>query len=154
MAEKSTPKQRRRGPGRRFQKGQSGNPAGKPKGARHQLTILAEKLMHDDAEAIVQSVLKAAKGGDMTAARLVLERIAPVRKGRPVAFDVPAITTADDLVGAISSLLSAMSQGDVTPDEAATIAGVLDVKRRAIETSDLVKRIEAIEAKESAHGDA
>lgn len=27
----------------RFSKGQSGNPAGKPKGARHQSTLLAER---------------------------------------------------------------------------------------------------------------
>jgi Family of unknown function (DUF5681) len=32
-----------------FSKGQSGNPAGKPPGARHKATMLAEKLMGDDA---------------------------------------------------------------------------------------------------------
>jgi Family of unknown function (DUF5681) len=41
----------------RFQKGQSGNPAGKPKGARHKATLLAERLMQDDVEKIVNAVL-------------------------------------------------------------------------------------------------
>ena len=53
--------------------------------------MLAEKLMQDDAKDIVEAVLKAAKGGDMTAARMVLDRIAPARKGRPVEFELPAI---------------------------------------------------------------
>jgi hypothetical protein len=52
-----------------------GNP-GKPKAARHQTTIAAEKLMQGDSEAIVRAVIDAAKGGDMTAARIVLDRIA------------------------------------------------------------------------------
>jgi hypothetical protein len=39
--------------------------------------------MQDDAKDIVRAVLEAAKGGDMTAARLIMERIFPVRKGRP-----------------------------------------------------------------------
>ena len=66
-----------------FKKGQSGNPSGKPPGTRNKTTMLAEKLMQDDARDIVRVVLEAAKGGDMTAARLILERIFPVRKGRP-----------------------------------------------------------------------
>jgi Family of unknown function (DUF5681) len=52
----------------RFQKGQSGNPAGKPKGARHKTTLLAERLMQDDVEKIVNAVLTAARNGDMMAA--------------------------------------------------------------------------------------
>ena len=73
----------------RFQKGRSGNPAGKPKGARHKTTILAERLMHDDAEKIVNAVIAAACNGDMTAAKIILDRIAPVR--RSSSFDLPRI---------------------------------------------------------------
>jgi hypothetical protein len=79
VAENSAGKQR----GAPFQKGQSGNPSGKPPGIRNKTTMLAEKLMQDDARDIVRVVLEAAKGGDMTAARLILERIAPVRRGGP-----------------------------------------------------------------------
>jgi len=48
----------------RFQKGMSGNPSGKPKGARARVTQLAEKLLDDDRDAIVRAVIAAAKGGD------------------------------------------------------------------------------------------
>jgi hypothetical protein len=102
--------------------------------------MLADNLMRDDAENIVRVVLEAAMGGDMTAARLVLERIAPVRKGRPVYFDLPPANTADD-VGA------AMASGDLTPDEAATVASVLEIRRKTIETEEFMQRLQAIEEK-------
>ncbi|HLN49346.1 MAG TPA: DUF5681 domain-containing protein [Steroidobacteraceae bacterium] len=76
MTENATKKQRG------FQKGQSGNPAGKPKGVRNRATLMAalmaEKLMQDDAEEVIRAVIEKAKQGDMTAARLIIERIAPV----------------------------------------------------------------------------
>jgi hypothetical protein len=50
-----------------FQKGQSGNPAGPAKGTRHKITMLAEKLLEDDRDAIVRAEIAAAKGGDPTA---------------------------------------------------------------------------------------
>jgi hypothetical protein len=48
MAENAGGKQQRRGPGRRFRPGESGNPAGKRPGTRHRVTMLAEKLMQDE----------------------------------------------------------------------------------------------------------
>ena len=126
-------------------KGTSGNPAGKPKGARHRITLMAEKLMEDDAEAVVQSVITAAKSGDMVAARLVLDRIAAPRRGRPVAFDLPPVQTAQDMVPAIAAVVAAVAEGELTPGEGQEIAAILETQRRAIETADLERRITALE---------
>ena len=127
--------------GRPFQPGNSG----KPKGARHRVTRMAELLMEGAAEAVVHAVLAAARDGDMVAARLVLERIAPVRKGRPVSLPLPVVNSAGDVLAALGVTIQAMGDGDITPDEAATVAGVLEVKRRAIETAELEIRIAALE---------
>ena len=99
----------------RFQKGQSGNPAGKPKGARHKTTLLAERLMAADAENIVAAVVTAARNGDMTAARIVLDRIAPTRRDNPVCFDLPKIERPADAVAASAAILSAVADASLTP---------------------------------------
>jgi hypothetical protein len=44
-------------------------------------------------------------------------------------------------------IATTMADGEITPDEAATITGVLEAKRRAIETVELEKRIAALEGK-------
>jgi hypothetical protein len=121
-----------------------GNP-GKPKGARHRTTIVAEKLMQDDADAIVQAVIEKAKGGDMVAARIVLDRIAPIRKGAVVQLDLPEVTTSKGVAAALAALVHAMASGDVTPDEASTIGSVLEIRRRAIETQEIDERLKKLE---------
>ncbi|WP_294534301.1 DUF5681 domain-containing protein [uncultured Rhodoblastus sp.] len=143
MAENAAGKQR----GSPFQKGRSGNPKGKPKGARHKSTILAEKLMEDEAEAVVRAIIAKAKDGDMTAARIVVERIAPVRKGRPINLTLPKIETADDLAAAMAAIVGAMAEGKITPEEATAAAGVLEVRRRAIETMEFERRLNEIESR-------
>jgi hypothetical protein len=143
MAENSAGKQR----GVPFQKGQSGNPSGKPKGVRDKITVLTEKLMQDDAEGVVQAVVAAAKSGDMTAARLILERISPVRKGRPVLLNLPAVQTAEDIAAAMAALMMAMASGDVTPDEAATAASVFEMRRKSLEAEEFELRLRTLEAK-------
>lgn len=146
MAENTARKQRSRSSGRPFAPGTSGNPNGKPRGARHATTVLAEKLMADDAGEVVKAVVRAAKTGDMTAARLVLERILPVRKGRPIEFELPPINTAEDVAAALAAVAGLMAQGTLSPDEAAIVAGVIETRRKAIETGELASRIAALEA--------
>jgi len=70
--------------GGRFRKGTSGNPAGKPRGARHKTTLAVEGLMGQYAHQVTARMVKRAVDGDVGAARLILDRIAPVRRGRAV----------------------------------------------------------------------
>lgn len=138
----------------RFKPGQSGNPAGKPRGARHRITMLAEQLMADDATAVVQAVIAAAKGGDMVAARLVLDRIAPARKGSAVTLDLPTMSTAADCVAAMSAITSAAASGEITSEEGQALAGLVEMQRKAIETGDLETRIAAMERRLEGKDDA
>ena len=59
------------------------------------------------------------------ALRLAIERIAPVRRGRPVKFDLPSVVNAADVVTAIGGVLHAVASGELTPEEAATSYQVL-----------------------------
>ena len=128
-----------------FKRGQSGNPAGPAKGTRHKITMLAEKLLEDDRDDIVRAVIAAAKGGDSTAMRLCIERLIPVRKGRPVMFDLPPVKTAADIAGAVGELARAMAAGELTTDEASAAASVIEMHRRAIETTEIELRLQKLE---------
>jgi uncharacterized protein DUF5681 len=131
--------------GGRFQKGRSGNYAGKPRGARHKSTMAIEALLEGQAAAIGQKCITMALKGDTTALRLAMERIAPVRRGRPVKFKMPDVGTASDVVTAIGAVLQAVATGELTCDEAATLSTVLEAKRRSIELVEIEQRISALE---------
>ena len=118
----------------RFQKGQSGNPAGKPKGARHKTTLLAERLMQDDVGEIVRAVVTAARNGDMTAAKIILDRIAPVRRSN--SFDMPRIESRDDVGLARVAVLDAVSDGVLTAGDAMDVFELIRRVARTLASSD------------------
>ena len=123
-AENTAPKQR----GRPFERGKSGNPTGRPKGARNNATLLAEALLDGEANAITRKLIDKAMEGDTTALRLCLERLLPPRRGRPVAFELPAeIKTAADAVHASSLVLTACAAGNLSPSEASEIMNLISV---------------------------
>lgn len=126
---------------------QEGNP-GRPKGAKHKTTILAEKLMADDVEGVVKAVIEAARSGDMAAARIILDRLVPVRKGRPVEIELPDVKTAADVLAAMGAVLDHVADGEITPDEGATVAGILEMKRRTLELVEIERRLAALEQNE------
>ena len=133
--------------GTRFAPGQSGNPAGKPKGARNKTTLAIEALLEGEADALARKAIEMAKDGDGPALRMCLDRLAPPRKDAPVCFDLPPIKSVADAVEASSALLSAVAGGDVTPDEAARIMSLLTSHKVLVETGEFERRLEALEAK-------
>ena len=136
-----TASQRNKG---QFKHGNKGGP-GRSEGSRNAATIMLEKLMSDDGENVIKAVVVAAKSGDMRAAKLIIDRLVPAPRGRRIHLDLPSVDSAADVLKAMTETLAAMAVGKLTPDEAATVAGVIEVKRRAVETVDLERRISAIE---------
>ena len=93
----------------RFEKGQSGNPAGRPVGSRNKATILAESMFQGEAETIIRMVIDKAKEGDMTAIRLCLERVFPRLRDRATVFDLPPINGAPDALAALTTIVAGVS---------------------------------------------
>jgi hypothetical protein len=58
---------------------------------------------------------------------------------------LPAIETAADITKALSAIVASMASGALTPDEATAVAGVIEVKRKAIEMQELENRVVALE---------
>lgn len=131
----------------RFPPGVSGNPAGRPRGARHRATLLAERLMTGDVEDVVKAVLSAAKGGDIQAAKVILDRVAPARRDSPISFDMPKVGSASDAAQAMSAVLEAVSDGTISPGEGQAVANLVAVHLRALEASEFEARLSALESK-------
>jgi hypothetical protein len=136
--------------GRPFAKGQSGNPAGRPAGARNKKTLAAAVLLEGEAEALTRLAVELAFAGDPTALRLCIERILPPCRERSVKFALPPIESAADIASAMKAVTSALAAGVITPGEAERIAAVVDTFVRAIETSDFERRLKIVEDEHAA----
>lgn len=129
----------------RFQPGNPGGP-GRKEGSRNAATLILDAMADGEAEAVLRQVLDAAKGGDPKACEIILSRVWPARKGRAVRLDLPAIKSAPDVLAALAAVVEATGRGDITTDEAAAVAGVLELKRRAIETVEIEARLARLES--------
>jgi hypothetical protein len=56
-----------------FKPGQSGNPAGKPRGSRNRTTLAVEALLDGEAETLTRKAIELAKAGDLAALRVCLD---------------------------------------------------------------------------------
>ena len=133
-----------RAPNGRFVAGGSGGP-GRPKGSRHRAQAALDAIGEAGAAEVLQAVLQAARSGDLRAASILLDRVWPARKGRAVEVELPAVANAADLVPALAAVAAAMARGELTPEEARAVAGVLEAQRKAIETAELEARVAALE---------
>src|SRR5258707_7959577 len=131
----------------RWKKGQSGNPNGRAAGSRNRATLALETLLDGQAEALTQKAIDLALAGDMAALRLCLDRILPPRKDRPVSIEMPTIDTAEDAKATSAALLAAVAAGSLTPSEAAEIGKLVDSHVKAIETTEVLARLDKLEQK-------
>lgn len=123
-----------------------GNP-GKPKGAKHRATQLAEEILKGGIEDVAKVVVERARDGDLVAARIVLDRILPPAKERPVLLALPDIASTEGVAEAQRCIVEAAASGEITPSEASTLSAIVEARRKALETQELETRIAALEAK-------
>ena len=122
----------------------SGN-AGRPKGARNKKTLAIESLLEGQAEALTQTAISKAIEGDGLALRLCMERIAPAPKDKSVSFPLPDMNDAMDASKAASSVLTAVSEGELTPIEGTRVMGLIDSYRRTLELTEIEERLKVLE---------
>ena len=122
----------------------SGN-TGRPKGARNKKTLAIESLLEGQAEALTQTAISKALEGDGLALRLCMERIAPAPKDNPVSFTLPQMSNALDASQAAGSVLTAVSEGSLTPIEATRVMGLIDSYRRTLELTEIEQRLTVLE---------
>jgi hypothetical protein len=138
---KAIPQERKPG---MFEPGGPGGP-GRKAGSRNKATLMLDELAEGDAEDILGKQIEKAKEGDQRAAEFILGRAWPARRSRPMSIELPKVETAGDIVKAIGAIADAVAGGELSPEEGEAVASILDAKRKAIETTDLLARIEALE---------
>jgi len=104
-------------------------------------------LLDGEAEELTRTAIEAALSGDPTALRLCLERIAPPRKDAPVSFELPPMKSARDAAQAAQAVLKAVSEGEVTPLEGASIMALVETYRKTLETTELEARMQELESR-------
>jgi hypothetical protein len=128
-----------------FVKGQSGNPAGRPRGCRNKANRDLDIELDGEATHIARSFVSKAKDGDPTAMRLVAQRVMPVGRERPVEIDLPPLRSAEDRPAAVAVIQQALCEGEITIREASALLNFVDqalglnqpVARGRAETNDL-----------------
>lgn len=128
-----------------FKKGQSGNPAGRPKGTGQAAKL--RRAIADDIPDILDAMVKAAKSGDTAAAGLLLDRAIP--KLKPEAQPVMVDMKRDTLAGRATAVLDAVADGQLDPDTAAALVNAVAKLARVVEISEIESRLAQLEAKRS-----
>jgi hypothetical protein len=127
--------------GRPFAKGNSGRPVG----SKNRSTIFARAALESEADALLRKAVELAKGGDVPMLKFLLGRMLP--RERLINVNLPQMEFVDDAVEALGQIAQAVSEGQITPGEGASLATLVNSFSKAIDNADLVARIDALEAK-------
>ena len=123
-----------------FTKGISGNLKGRPKGIVNQARL--RRLIQKDLPDIIKVLVEAAKNGDTTAAKVLMDKALSSLK--PV--DTPvSVSLSGSLSQAGAAILEAVEARRLTPDEAGRLLQSLSTQARLVEGGELLARIEALE---------
>jgi len=126
-----------------FKKGQSGNPAGKPKGTLSKRTLLAKQL-ETHMPKLIAKVVELAKQGDTQALKICIDRGLPAKKVIDELVDLgkPLDGTAAEQGRVV---IKAVGEGRITPDQAATLMTSIQAQARVVEIDELERRLNALE---------
>ena len=140
----STSKNAAKPRGRPFQPGNK-HGKGRPEGSRNKATLALEALINGEGEAIVQTILSDAKNGNSVYGKALLDRLVPPRKSIPTPINIPPVNNATDLEAALIKVVNDMATGEITPDEAQAITGVIANHIKLHEALKLEERLKEVE---------
>lgn len=75
----------------------------------------------------------------MQAAKIILDRVLPTIKDKPVKIDLPNMTSSSDLLKAMECITFAVGSGQISPLEGESIARIVDTHIKALELNEIEK---------------
>jgi len=127
--------------GRPFPKGNGG----RPPGSKNRASLISAGLLQGEKEELLRKAIELAMAGDAPMLKFLLSRILP--RERLIAIDLPEMKFAEDGVEVMGQIMRAVCEGKISPSEGANLAAMVNSYSRAIDLVDLVKRMEALEAR-------
>ena len=143
LAENTAQKQR----GRPFAKGVSGNPAGKPRGAINASSKIALALLDNQLEEITNTLIDIGLAGDISAIKLIFDKIVPNKKEISISLSIPKINTIKDVVEASCNIIDAVASSEITITEGIGLMSLIDNAKKIIELHEFEERLDNLEKK-------
>ena len=118
---------------------------GRLKGSRNKKTLRFREMLEEHGEALMKKCMVEALRGDRHSMRLCIERLLAPRREGSVRLSFPRVQNLASVNAASERLMRAITSGEITPADGQMIAGVLEHRRRVIETLELESRLQALE---------
>jgi hypothetical protein len=123
----------------RFAPGHPGGP-GRPRKPVNTAAADLDRLGADVAHELMRLTIERARKGNLKATEMVLQRVWPARRHRPIELDAPAGEGLPHLLGQHAALAEAMMNGEVTPQDAQAATRVLKALQDQLRRADRDKR--------------
>jgi len=128
----------------KFQKGQSGNPKGRPPGSSPAADY--RKLLDPHVPALIQRAVDLALSGDTTALRICLERVFPALKAIDAPIEIDGLSAAEGLTAQGNAIIAALAEGQISTSDAAHAMQSISQLARVTEIDELEQRVARLEA--------
>jgi hypothetical protein len=123
---------------------------GRPKGPG---STKGQRLLQRIADAaspslqrIMAAVAAQAESGDLAAAKIIMDRLWPTPKGRPIKINLPTGGGIAEIEKAFTEIMERLNSGDLTVDEAAGLASLLRMRADLHEAKVIEGRLAALES--------
>jgi len=126
------------GPDGRFLKGHPGGP-GRPRKAVAAAADALDARVAAKARDLFDMAFRQADEGNTTALKMLLDRVWPVGRGRPLGIAMPQAPTVIDMLAASTAVANAVLAGEASVQEGTAIAELLKAHEEVVERHDVVQ---------------
>ena len=127
----------------RFAKGNPGGP-GRPRNPVSTAAGELDRLGVEVAHELMVNTIERARHGNLRATEIVLQRIWPVRRNRPIELDPPPGDGLPNLLTEHAALAQAMMNGDITPQDAQAATRVFKALQEQMRRADHQNAVAAV----------